>query len=111
MRYYNQDGIMPWGQHRGRRFSEMRSGSLLWYAENSDFSHDPLLLRAIVRELQRRLEGRLGPQPQLIITAELLTEIRKRMALRFHPDRGGSVEAMKAINCFYDELSEAALRN
>jgi hypothetical protein len=28
------------------------------------------------------------------------------MAVRFHPDRGGSVEAMTAINVGYDRLKD-----
>jgi hypothetical protein len=34
----------------------------------------------------------------------VLRDLYRKMALRFHPDRGGSVEVMQAINYAHDEL-------
>lgn len=32
------------------------------------------------------------------------TSIRKKLAMKYHPDKGGSTEAMQAVNEFYEEL-------
>lgn len=40
-------------------------------------------------------------------TLEELKKQYKQLALKHHPDRGGSAETMKEINCEYDVLFEA----
>jgi DnaJ-class molecular chaperone len=41
------------------------------------------------------------PTPQ---TEEELKTLYRKLAMQHHPDRGGSNEAMKQVNCEYDEL-------
>jgi len=39
-------------------------------------------------------------------TAEEVKAIYKKLAMKYHPDRGGDVEIMKAVNSLYDEYFE-----
>jgi hypothetical protein len=95
---------MPWGKHRGELIADIPSSYLAWLVENADdLRHD--LEMAIRDELARRF-GRPCPvcarrrpeMPRHAIDAELVSQWTRRLALQFHPDRGGSDAAMAAIN-------------
>ena len=40
------------------------------------------------------------------MTADVVRTWHREMVLKFHPDRGGSNEAMQAINTAHDRLKE-----
>lgn len=39
-----------------------------------------------------------------VTTLEELKSVYKKLAMKYHPDRGGDVELMKEVNATYDEL-------
>jgi hypothetical protein len=96
---------MPWGKHRGQPLSEVPAGYLAWCLEECD-GLKPSLRDAIRDELARRFA--LGYQPPLTRPAPdfrpAIDELYRALVLAWHPDRGGSTEAMQAVNDFYDRL-------
>jgi hypothetical protein len=69
------------------------------------------LLREVMEELATRDDTSPGPaspppaQPAVDWEA-LVRTWHREMALRFHPDRGGSIEAMAAVNIAAERLRE-----
>jgi hypothetical protein len=64
---------------------------------------NPFVREAIENELLRR-EGMEQAAPQS--WENRVTQVFREMALRYHPDRGGSTEAMQAVNDYYQRLKE-----
>jgi len=89
---------MPFGKYKGWPVSELPYHYLRWLWENVEL-REPL--RTAVREALG-LEGS-GPL-SLSIESAALKDIYRRLALKWHPDCGGSNEAMAALNEFYEEL-------
>jgi hypothetical protein len=53
------------------------------------------------------LEGRgLLPERTGYLDSNHIRSIYRELSFQFHPDRGGNVEAMKAINLFYERLTK-----
>jgi hypothetical protein len=90
---------MPFGQYKGRSLATIPTSYLEWLDSLPDLSAP--LQAAVRRELQARNGSR--PSPQLDLQA-VLKRWRGEMALKWHPDRGGDVRAMQAINDGYDRL-------
>lgn len=101
---------MPFGKYRGEFLTEIPPNYLRWLLRECD-SIDSYLRRRVEEELYRRsdrdtkLQQEQPQQPPVDFKA-ILSRVHKEMAMRFHPDRGGHVEAMKAINCVMDRLKE-----
>lgn len=105
---------MSFGKYRGVLFAEIPTEYLLWLSGRSDLWTD--LRTAVTSELRERLEferardeatrqaaqARNVPPPidvVMLAHLELFTdEGYYRLALRCHPDAGGSHEAMVALN-------------
>lgn len=95
---------MPFGKHKGRTLDEVPDAYLWWCLDNLDLW--PLLREAIERRLGLEPGGQAPPptaqqQADHDAREEMLLVARawyRSMCLRFHPDRGGSNEAMKALN-------------
>jgi hypothetical protein len=111
---------MPFGQHKGKRLPDIPAAYLSWLLT---IDLQPWLQRAVERELAyreredaerpreqaRRRRGRCETKaPPPVDWDGLLRSWYREMSLRFHPDRGGSTEAMQAINHAYDRLRELA---
>jgi hypothetical protein len=124
---------MPFGKYRGEDLEDIASvdpGYLRWALANVEF-RSPALKRAIrealvnedddegdgefeAEEWKRRwaeLETRyaslsddLRDLERKAITPERLTSVYRKMAMRYHPDRGGSNEHMKVLNEVIEEL-------
>ncbi|RKZ24931.1 hypothetical protein DRQ26_06760 [bacterium] len=91
---------MPFGKYRGLPVTDLPPSYLRWLWENIEL-REPL--RSAVREALG-LEGS-GPL-SLSVEPATLQGIYRRLALKWHPDCGGSNEAMAALNEFYEELRE-----
>jgi len=91
---------MPFGKHKGKPLSAIDGSYLLWLAELPDIS--ARLLAAVQAELERRN----ADQTPLAIPdlRPIADSWRRQLAREFHPDHGGSNEAMRAVNRGYDLL-------
>lgn len=98
---------MPWGKHAGQRLEDIPIGYLVWLVNECDLKD--ALRNAVEKELRRRQFDQSGdPVPPNAKPTSISTEIvntwHRRMAVKFHPDKGGSHEAMKAVNFGRDLL-------
>jgi hypothetical protein len=96
------------GKHRGRLVKDVPDGYLRWCLRECECL-DPSLRRAVTAELRRR-DGSAPPAgPSDGAVADLPAVIRtwhRTLVMRWHPDRGGSKEAMQAINDAHDLLQK-----
>jgi hypothetical protein len=115
-----QDGVFWFGKHRGQRITAVPSSYLRWvYQKCADLDAD---FRELIRaELARRAGGHAqgagagaggnsgngaapnGAPPNF---AALVARCYREACLKFHPDRGGSNEAMAAVNDMYERLKQ-----
>lgn len=93
---------MPFGKHRGRPLSEIPADYLRWVLDNCD-NITPRLRAEITRLLNPAAEPPAGS-----LTTSVCNQWYRTMAVRFHPDKGGSHEAMKAVNAGRELLLQLA---
>src|SRR5258708_26334013 len=123
---------MPFGKHRGKRLISIPTEYLVWLRdENEDL--DAELRKAVDHELSRRDDvppppGGEPPPPRTVVpdsgpTVEvrnmsplgqtLVGSVRmlfRNLALKYHPDRGGSQVAMEALNELHDQVQDLLTR-
>ena len=89
---------MPFGKHRGRYLSDIPLSYLRWLDTEADL--DGRLAAAVREELYRREATRpeAGRPASLPGWEPLIKSWFARLAMRHHPDRGGTHQAMLAIN-------------
>jgi hypothetical protein len=97
---------MPFGMYKGQLLEDVPSSYLAWCLRTCD-NLNGWLREAIEEELERRRPRRPpppppGPPPPVL--AGLINEWYRKLALRYHPDRGGSNEAMRVVNDAVAEL-------
>ena len=94
---------MPFGKHKGEYLDDIPGDYLEWVLENCELN--PYLRTAI--------ENSLDPPVKLTgseITQAKLEQWYRTMALRFHPDKGGTDEQMKVVNACREELERVIKR-
>jgi hypothetical protein len=103
---------MPFGKHKGKLLDAVPVDYLIWCL-NECSGMDRQLRRAMEREVERRTDADERPQrpagpppaPPGVWSA-VITAWHRRLVLRHHPDRGGDVKVMKALNAVVDELRQ-----
>lgn len=127
---------MPFGKYKGGDLEDIPDDYLLWVLDNCEL-RSPTLRRAIHERLGLDWEpndegegptvgrGRTaapppppqpppsGGAPVAAVRAAVLDAVRqwhRRAALAHHPDRGGSVAVMQAINAAADDLAAEITR-
>jgi hypothetical protein len=103
---------MRFGKYKGRALTSIPEDYLDWLLT---IDLRPQLRRAVERELRRRaFEEEPDPRPERPATrareqvdwSAIITRWFREMCLKYHPDRGGSNEAMQAINAAHERLRE-----
>lgn len=109
---------MPWGKHRGLPFDEIPTDYLVWVLCEAEAARPGL--KALVRaellqrgvEVEEEAEGSRQappspPPPRNGISAlDALTRWYRTACRKYHPDRGGSEQAMRVVNEAYEELKK-----
>jgi hypothetical protein len=123
---------MPFGKYRGKRLISIPTEYLVWLRdENEDL--DAELRKAVDHELSRRDDvppppGSEPPPPREVVPdtgpkvevrnmsplgqtlAGSVRMLFRNLALKYHPDRGGSQDAMQALNELHDQVQELLTR-
>ena len=124
---------MPWGKHKGTPLHKLPPSYITWLL--SDCTNLPASLR---RQLGATLTILLGigecdrchlrhssycgqcarevaklasskpPGPDYDHTANFAERWLRKMAMKFHPDRGGNTQSMAAVNAGFELLRELA---
>ena len=98
---------MPFGKFKGRLLADLPTHYLCWL---TTIDLKPWLRDAAEDVLHTRDDAEVEEEPQrnqLPANApEIVARWYREMSLRFHPDRGGSVEAMTAINVAAERLAK-----
>jgi Putative quorum-sensing-regulated virulence factor len=96
---------MPFGRYRGVPLEEVPRAYLRWLLDEVDL-REPLLTRVEREYRRRRQRHRRGAAPTLPLAlppalrataAEIVTTGFRALALKRHPDHGGSHEGMLAL--------------
>jgi hypothetical protein len=99
---------MPFGKHRGQPLTDIPTSYLAWAVRTCDLSE--WLREAVVAELKRR-GVRCGdpasdapPAAAPVKWDGLVSRWYRELTLKWHPDKGGTKEAMQAVNDAHDGL-------
>lgn len=95
--------FMPFGKYRDQPLADVPTGYLRWLLTIDIY---PTLRYGVEQELESRKAGKHKQVPAPAI--DVATWYRQ-LSLRFHPDRGGSKEAMQAINVAKELLEKMLL--
>ena len=118
---------MPFGKYKNKRLSKIPTDYLEWCRDKCDTLTDELR-RAVEEELSAResmaaeeADPAAGKAAEPAVRAPRMSplgqtlagEVRmmfRNLALKYHPDRGGSPEAMRALNEFHETLQDLLTR-
>jgi Putative quorum-sensing-regulated virulence factor len=106
---------MPFGKYRGLAVADVPPEYLFWLYRNGEI--EPELRGAIADVLRGLIPARdrpVVPRPAGVdgreaARREVLAALKaayREMAMRHHPDRGGSHQAMIGVNALYERLEE-----
>jgi hypothetical protein len=87
---------MPFGKFKGIDISDLPDDYLKWLASLGDLKQP--LRQAIDNEVEARREPSTPSAVEIGFADEIISAGVKKLALRHHPDVGGTEESMKAVN-------------
>ena len=124
---------MPWGKHKGVPISQIPTSYIAWLlAESDNLPHNlrrllgvTLVTKLRIGECDRchlrhsnycgqcarevaKLASSKPPGPDHDHTANFAERWLRKMAMKFHPDRGGNTQSMAAVNAGFELLRELA---
>lgn len=91
---------MPFGKYSGLDLAELPTSYLSWL-----LSID--LREPLKSEVRAEYRSRYYEEPERALStldADAIKAIYRQMAFKWHPDQGGTKEAMQAVNEFYEAL-------
>ena len=97
--------MMDFGKYKDRPVEDVPTSYLEWCLRKCECLR-PWLRRAIEAVLHDRGRAEPEPVPALPDLAWVVSQWYREMALRFHPDRGGDVQVMQALNSAHERLKE-----
>jgi hypothetical protein len=106
--------ILDFGKHRGSHVRDVPTGYLQWLLYGGKFTfRNQWMKEQVQAEYDRRVRreddrGGGAGQPTSGLTAEQIEAAYRSTARRWHPDRGGSTEAMQALADYRDMLLSLA---
>ena len=92
---------MPFGKYSGLDLADLPTSYLRWLLSLDDL-REPLRSAAM-----SEYRGRYFEEPERAVStldADAIKAIYRELAFKWHPDRGGTKEAMQAVNEFYEAL-------
>ena len=102
---------MPFGKYQGQSVYDIPIDYIYWLKNNASLfgELEDIVDERIEKAEQEQYEEAQRENSQLVTAFEmgLLKTIYRRIAMKWHPDQGGSTQAMPAVNEFYDELRVA----
>jgi hypothetical protein len=103
---------MPFGKFQGVPVADLPYTYLQWLYDLGDELREPLRT-AVHREWRRRFDRDYAEPEEEDGEADLFRELieagYKALALKFHPDRGGTIEAMTRLNLLMEKLRRRVL--
>lgn len=113
--------VMPFGKYRGTSIDFVDTQYLEWALRTiKDMDYRwPWLRAAIEKEVARRRDTSGWKEPEdendedakvgaRKSVRDILSAVRRQMALKHHPDRGGDVAVMAAVNDALDRVAKLA---
>lgn len=101
---------MPFGLHKGKPLSALPDDYFEWLLSNIDL-REPLRSAVVTEAARRNGQPHSTPhhRPPIPVLLEIVAAGRRSLAAKYHPDKGGDLETMKAVNIAAD-LLEAQIR-
>jgi DnaJ-class molecular chaperone len=85
---------MPFGKYKEKEIGDIPESYLHWLVDNVD----------LWGQLRYEVYNILGIEDNQLVLSDGVKSIYRKLAMKYHPDRGGNTMAMQAINEFYEEL-------
>jgi hypothetical protein len=94
--------LMPFGKYKGEPIEDIPDNYLQWLI--TEVSLREPLRSAVCLEIAARRDRYCKDNAVVTIDCARVKAIYRNMAMKWHPDVGGTIEAMQAVNEFYEEL-------
>ena len=83
---------LPFGKYKDKHIDQVPLGYLEWLLKWNGLYAD------LREDIQREIAHRIGPPPEEGSIMDLITAGYRAIALKYHPDKGGSIVAMQRLN-------------